>query len=444
MRRPAVAPDISKLFEMLDPERMEAVFSHLSDRVMDGAYLHWDELRRRKPPEGLSSEEWWLTIKVGRAQARRTLPFSDSEGRRFTYSLTDQALSMLHRIDRLASGSFEAPNAITNEESRNRYLVSGLMEEAISSSLLEGAATTRQEAKQLLRSGRAPRTRAEIMVVNNYQTMQTVRQDLDAPLSVGMICDIHRMITEGTLDHPDDAGRIQQPGERRVDVGDPLDPTVVFHRPPPAEELSDRLQELVDFANSVETEPFVHPVVKAIALHFGLAYIHPFVDGNGRTARALFYRSMLRDGFWLAEFLSISRLLYRAPVQYGLAFLRTETDGADFTYFLFHQLDVVRRTIDELFEYLRTKATEIRQVERMLRNLPGLNHRQLALLSHAVRRPEAVYTFDTHRISHGVVYQTARADLLDLEALGLLERHQVGRRYRFHPTQLLAERFLEG
>lgn len=443
MKLPAVAPTLGEVFSELPAERLSEVVGRMSGPTVDGRYLHWDQLRRRKPPDGLSPEEWWATLKFGRLPGR-PLPVTDDKGETFTYVLTDEALSMLHRIDRLAAGRIEAPEVITNEATRDRYVVSGLMEEAISSSLLEGAATTRQEAKQLLRSGRAPRSRAEVMVVNNYRTMQAIRHDLDRSLSVEMILDTHRLVTEGTLDNLDHAGRIQTPGEKRVDVGDWTDPALVYHRPPPAEELPARLEALVEFANSQDADPFVHPVVKAIALHFGLAYIHPFVDGNGRTARALFYRSMLRQGFWLTEFISISRLLYQAPVQYSRAFLYTETDSADFTYFLLHQLETVLRAIDELFAYLEAKVAEVRDMERVLKNLPGLNHRQLALLSHAIRRPDAVYTFDTHRNSHGVVYQTARADLLDLEALGLLERHQLGRQYRFYPAKGLAERLLDG
>ena len=439
MRIPKTPPETLKLWKAISQERLFQVVGTPSSAAVRGSYLHWDQLRRRTPPDGLTPEEWWLKLKLARSQGRRQLPLHDTKGQAFSYVLTDEALAMLHRADRFASGRIEVPEAITNEVTRDRYVVSSLMEEAIASSLLEGAATTRQEAKQLLRSGRPPRTRAELMVVNNYRTMQFIRRDLDQPLSVDLILEIHRMVTEGTLDDAEDAGRIQSSGERRVDVGDPVDPAVVFHRPPPAEELPALLDDLVRFANGAEEEPFVHPLVRAIAVHFFLAYVHPFVDGNGRTARALFYRSMLAQGYWLAEFLSISRLLYQAPAQYGTAFLHTETDEADFTYFLLHQLEVLCEAIDELLAYLETKVTEVRRVERALRKFPGLNHRQIALLSHAVRRPDAVYTFDTHRRSHDVVYQTARADLLDLEALGLLERRQVGRQYRFYPVPGLAE-----
>ena len=227
------------------------------------------------------------------------LPFADTSGQPFSYVLTDEALSMLHRIDQQAAGRIQMPKVVTSSATRDRYIVAGLIEEAINSSLLEGAATTRRDAKELLRSGRSPRTIDERMVVNNYRTMQNLRRHLGTPLTVDMVLDIHRMLADGTLDRAEDVGRFQQSGEKRVYVSGP-DPNDIYHRPPPADELPARMQKLVDFANGVEDQRFVHPVVRAIALHFQLAYIHPFVDGNGRTARALFYRSLLQHGYWLA------------------------------------------------------------------------------------------------------------------------------------------------
>ncbi|HZJ47749.1 MAG TPA: Fic family protein, partial [Acidimicrobiia bacterium] len=389
MKVPPFPPPEDEILVGMAGQRLSKVVAHMRGPTHGGRYLHWDQVRRRQPPADLSHEEWWLLLKWARRSGQRTLPFMDVTGRPFVYILTDEALAMMHRIDTLASGRIEAPDVITNRATRDRYVVSGLMEEAISSSLLEGAATTRVEAKEMLRSGRAPRNKGEQMVVNNYRTMQFIRQDLDQPLTLDMILEIHRMVTEETLERPQDAGRIQLPGERRVDIGDPIDPDVTFHSPPPAEQLPALLEQVVEFANDVESEPFVHPVVRAVAIHFYMAYVHPFVDGNGRTARALFYRSMLRQGYWLTEFISISRLLTRAPVQYGRSFLYTETDAADFTYFLLHQLDIVCRAIDDLMSYLDRRIKEVRSVEVALRGADGLNHRQLALLTHAIRRPDA-------------------------------------------------------
>ena len=431
---PASPPDFRGLIAGIKPDRVKALLTN--DQVgpaPKGRYYHWDELRRRVPPEGFSREEWWLGVKLSRISTARPLPLTDTEGRQMSYVLTDEALSILHQIDQQAAGQIQMPEVVTNSATKDRYIVAGLMEEAISSSLLENAATTRRDAKQLLRSGRKPRTVAERMVVNNYLTMQCIGRDLGAPLTVEMVEDIHRMVTEDTLDRPEDAGRIQQPGERRVDVGDDYS-EVPHHSPPPASELPDRLDSLVMFANQVEGQPFVHPVVRAIALHFYLAYIHPFVDGNGRTARALFYRSLLRQGYWLAEFFSISSLLYRVPAQYAKSFLYTETDDSDFTYFLLYHLNVLRRAIAEFLQSLEMKAAEVRQVERVLHGDPGLNHRQIALLSHALRNPYSLYTIREHQISHRVTYETARTDLLGLKELGFLTLRKSGREYRFFPV----------
>jgi Fic family protein len=436
---PQRPPALNELLSNLDPQRLNAI---VSSRREEDAYWHWDELRRRKPPDGLEVEEWWLQQKLIRAGNRRTLPFADTDGNFFWFTIPDEASSLLHEIDQLAAGRVVAPTEIVSESTRDRYLVSSLMEEAISSSLLEGAATTRQEAKQLLRSGREPVTRAERMVVNNYRTMNLIRQDLEEPLTPEMVLDIHRTVTEGTLEDPADAGRLQEVSDERVVVAHQYE-DLVYHRPPPADVLPQRLDALVAFANATESKPFLHPVIRAIAMHFWLAYDHPFVDGNGRTARALFYRSMLRQGYWLTEFLSISRLLYQAPAQYERAFLFVETDEADLTYFLLHQLRIIRSSIDELYEYLSQRAEEIRGLERHLGTTGRFNMRQLALLAHALKRPDAIYTFQTHQNSHRVVYETARKDLLDLEALGLLQRGRVGREFRFFPVRDLGQQILE-
>ena len=257
-----------------------------------------------------------------------------------------------------------------------------------------------------------------------------------------MIRDIHRMVTENTLDRPEDAGRIQEPGEERVVVGHPTEDRI-YHIPPPAEELPARMESLVAFANDVGSEPFVHPLVRAIALHFYLAYVHPFVEGNGRTARALFYRSLLRQGYWLAEYISISRLLRRAPAQYGRAFLYTETDRSDFTYFLLHQLDVLHRSIEELWIYLDAKAAELQQVEQALRGDSDFNHRQIDLLSHALRHPDGFYTIQWQQTRHGVTYPTAHRDLVELHELGLLKRRKVGKQFRYQFVSESLDQFLE-
>lgn len=291
----------------------------------------------------------------------------------------------------------------------------------------------------MLAEGRRPRDRGERMILNNFITMQRLMTWKSEPLTPELVLSIHRQISEGALDKEDGAGRLRRTDEP-IDIADEMTGTV-FHLPPPASELPERLEAMCRFANTEDGEGFIHPVIRAIILHFWLAYDHPFVDGNGRTARALFYRQMLHSNYWLFEFISISQFLRKAPVQYGEAFLHTETDDNDLTYFIVHQASIIRRALLELHDYVCQKSKETRATLRLLHEMPGINHRQQVVLTHALRHPNHVYSIAEHQTYNGISYATARGDLLGLAERGLLDRKQDGKAFAFVSPVDLKGRF---
>lgn len=440
MKIPLTPPNLASILSNLNSELFGKVYSE-STPTVDGAYLHWDQLRHRSSPEGLSSEQWWAAIKLARTGMIQALPLMDKRGRPFKIGIPENILIHLHHIDKDAAGHIQSPVEVTTPENRDRYLFQSTIEEAITSSQLEGAATTRRVAEDMLREGRKPRDQSERMIFNNFHAMELIRTIRDEPISPARILELHRILTEGTLDDPVDSGRLRRSDD--VHVADSRDGTII-HQPPSHGELEDRLEKLCAFANAEESsKPFVHPVLRAILLHFMIGYDHPFVDGNGRTARALFYWSIARSGYWLMEFVSISHYLRKAPSQYVRAYLHTETDENDTTYFLIHQLEVIRKAITGLHDYLARKVVEQKSTERLLvgsgklRN--RLNHRQLALLTHALKYPGEAYKIEGHQRSHAVVYQTARADLLGLHELGLLGKQKIGKGFVFEAPINLRE-----
>jgi Fic family protein len=262
--------------------------------------------------------------------------------------------------------------------------------------------------------------------------MRRVGDRRSEALDLDFLLDLHRTVSLDTLDDPSAVGRLRRADEDvRVTDVDGVD----LHIPPPANDLPARLEIMCRFANGAVPDYFVHPALRAILLHFWLAYEHPFVDGNGRTARALFYWAMLRQGYWLAEYLSISAAIKKAPAQYARAFLLAETDENDVTYFLLHHLDVIQGAIRDLHAHVQAKATETRAIERRLRSSEDLNHRQMTLLAHALKHADASYTIEGHRRSHNVVHETARTDLFGLQKKGFLEVKKVGKTYVFHPAR---------
>ncbi|MBS1153249.1 MAG: filamentation induced By protein Fic, partial [Myxococcaceae bacterium] len=154
----------------------------------------------------------------------------------------------------------------------------------------------------------------------------------------------------------------------------------------------------------------------------------------------LFYWAALRHGYWMFEFISISRVLLRSPTDYYRAFLFAETDHNDATYFLLHQARVIEEAVIDLRAWVSNQTKETRRFEDRIKGLKALNHRQQALLIQAVKHPKAELTIQRHRTDQGVVYQTARTDLLDLERRKLLVRTKRGKQWVFKPVENLEQR----
>lgn len=441
MKRPMPPPDPDALIEAAlraGPRALSQILQKPGAGPAD-PYLPWDRLRHKTPPAGLTHDEWWTGIKFTRRQMQRQLPLADASGRPFTFALPDVVLATLEAVGRDTAGQISIEEPVANPATRDRYLISSLIEEAINSSQLEGASTTRRVAKEMLRDGRRPRDRDELMIYNNYQAMRMIGELRNDPLTPELICEIHRVVTDGTLDNPGSSGRFQLPGEERIGVFS--DSGVLLHTPPAATALPERIERLCDFANGRLGDGYIPPVLRAITLHFMIGYDHPFEDGNGRTARALFYWSMLNQGYWLTEFVAISPILKGAPVKYAQSYLHTEDDENDLTYFHLHQLDVLQRSIARLHEYLGRKTHEMKDLQRKITNaFSTFNHRQVALLNHAVKNPDAAVTIRAHAGAHNVVYETARQDLTTLEQRGLLIKHRVGKAFAWTPAADLEAR----
>lgn len=346
------------------------------------------------------------------------------EGGHFGFCTTPQLQESLLLIDR---SSGVDPTATSGKRTLQKRLIAlhadgqlvarrridTFMGEAAESSIMEGASTTRSDAIDMLRSGRVPTTLAERMVLNNYMGMQRIKDWLDRPLSLEMLLELQEILTEGTLDDPTASGRLRNDAEP-VRVVDTRTEDTIFI-PPPVSSLRPLIASICEFANREHSgSSFVHPVVKAAVLHFLVGYAHPFIDGNGRTARAVFYWFALRHGYGLFEFLSISEIIRKGYARYPQAYLDCELDDGDLTYFILYHLDVIQQSLDRLSTHIEMEQERLRRSESILKLAKDLNLRQRLLLEHALRHPLTHYTVKSHANSNGIVLATSRADLDDL------------------------------
>jgi len=392
-------------------------------------YVHWDELRRKVLPT--DPETVWALMKLTRESQCRHVKFHEVL---LSFNMTSEAHRIVHMLDTGASGLMMVEEPLSKQE-MDRYIVSSLMEEAIASSQIEGAVTTTKDAKRMLRENRKPRSQSERMILNDYLTMQRIKEIKDQPLTVEIILELHRSITNGTLEDASSEGRFRTDDE--VVVADPFELDKVYHRPPSFVKLQTYMEDLCKFANNEDDVSFQHPLVKSIILHFMIGYVHPFVDGNGRLARALMYWYGLKRNYWLFEYMAISKVIKESKGKYGLAYLHAETDDNDVTYFINYNLDCMEKALKNTRDYIARKQGEQRESLKLISSHPELNFRQAEILKDLIKRKGEPVSIMEIASKFSVVHQTARSDLLFLVEHGLLDKMKVGKRllFRYAPKE---------
>lgn len=398
-------------------------------------YLHWEDFRHRRLPQGWTHEQLWALVLINR-RGKPIEGLLDKTGSPFTLNRSDPLSAALHRIDtkEVLWKALRPGREAAEASSDVSYRLRAAIEEAHASSAIEGAVTTRRQSRELLRSGRDPSNVSERMVWNSFQAIEQLDRWTVDPLAPELVLEMQTVITDGLLE-PGDRGHLRRDDDVRI--VDQHTGEVVFV-PPPATELPARLEALCEFANApVSDETFVHPVTRAILLHHQLAYDHPFADGNGRTARLLFMWSVLRSGYDWFRSLSISRAVNGARSRYYRAFQEVQTAGGDVTYFVRQQVRCIELEIQHLADFLSKRASLEAWLESKQAIESELNTRQLALVEHALQQPDTIFTTREHRQFHGVTQPTAWKDLTDLVQRGLLTESKQGRRSLYSTSKRL-------
>ncbi len=403
-----------ELSEYLKRQDILDFASKINDR-----YLYWDEFRYRPHPKKTKPELLWALIKFTRNYGITPLKISSIKNFTFKYNVTKTTSHKLHEFDMNLGTS---PAILIPCENKEKYLINSIMEESIASSQLEGASTTRKVAKEMLRTSRKPRNKSEKMILNNYLTNKKILNLKTKKLTPEMIMDIHAGMSKETLDDSDMEGKYRRANDIHV-----IDNATneICYTPPDFKLLPQLINDFCEYANNDNVS--THPIIKASILHFLIGYIHPFVDGNGRTARAISFWYLLSQDYWLFEYLSISRIIIKSPAQYAKAYLYTEKDENDLTYFINYHVKTIDSAFKDLKLYIDNQIKEKEKTYELLK-IDGINNRQLYLLRLFTENPNKIMTINELQNTFNVVYQTARTDLLDMVNLGFLDKKTLGKK----------------
>lgn len=423
-------------FQKIINESLESLGEYLdlhSPIDKKGRYLHYDSFRFRVP-KGLDSELAWAVVKLARTKQLTSLFSIGEPSKMCKFMLTPTIQKAISETDRNAtSAALEWMSSKIGEEKHVDYLLNDLIDdEAISSSQLEGAATTTKVAKDLLKRKRKPRNIDEKMIVGNYIMMKCAWKNRNKDLSLDLISELHQIGTEGINDEKYQPGVFRKSDDVMVVDGEGN----VVHTPPPYNGIKARLKKLVKWINTchhdADGSTYIHPLIKAISLHFAIGYEHPFRDGNGRVARSLFYWYLFKNDYAAFRYIAISVLLKLAPVKYGKSYLYTETDEMDMTYFIDYQCSIVLRAISKYKEEYRKTLKGIEEFDKWLWEsglFKKLSDKQRVVFQIARSGIAPYFTTTNVKENLGCSYNTAASVLNGLVDMRLFKKKKKGREW---------------
>lgn len=413
------------------PDKLEQYLQFLTPMDKKGRYLSYDELRHRIDGD-LDHKLVWSLVKSARNRQKAKIIKLGEPRKQCHYLLTPLIQKAISEVDRnTTSASLEWISSKIGEKSQVEYLLNDLIEdESISSSQLEGAATTTRVAKELLKRNRKPRSEDEKMIVGNYKLMIFAWENRETPLSLDLLRKMHQVAVEGIDDDAYAPGNFRKSDDVHVVNSD----GEIVHTPPSYKTLKNRLKEFVNWVNedheASDDSSYIHPLIKAITIHFCIGYEHPFQDGNGRVARALFYWYMFKKDFASFRYIAISVLLKKAPTKYGKSYLYAESDQMDLTYFIEHQSSVIIRAIQKFKDSYKNAATEIDRFNEWLFKsglYKKLSDKQRTVFQVAKSEVAIAFTIRNVEKNLGCSYNTASSVLNGLVDLKLFSKIKNGR-----------------
>lgn len=356
--------------------------------------------------------EVWKDVQEFRKKSGIKLPLQDQQEEDLFVVLSEELKELIVGIDDIANKNlFENARIDIKEE----IMLEALLDEAYQSSVIEGAHTTKKQTKKMIEENIEPKDKSEKMVLNNYYALKYVMENKNEPITEKTILDVYKIVTKEILDEEDKSEKY------RTDQNEVLNQlNEVIYTPPLAKNVQSMMDNLIKFLYHEDEN--IHPILKALIFHYYFVYIHPFHDGNGRTARALTYMYLLQNNYTFFKCFSISSMIVDSRGSYYKSIKDSEDSEGDTTYFILVYSKIIMDSIKKVTgDFLRQYQKDIILDQIQTRGL-SLNKRQEKAINYMLKYSKSIdiniYINKINKVSQ----ETGRKDLNDLVEYNLVEK----------------------
>jgi Fic family protein len=244
---------------------------------------------------------------------------------------------------------------------------------------LEGNALDFEEAKEVVLSQNlhSVRTRDVQEVINYRKVMDYIEEewkDKRAQITEYVVKKIHHLTVENIL--PSDlAGHYR---EKKVVIRDSQSGEITY-RPPDPEQLSFLMTEFLNWLNNNDSQN-IYPLLKAGIAHHELVKIHPFLDGNGRVARAVTTLILYTEGYDIRRFFSLEEYYDKDPLAYYVNLQKANV--GDLTPWLEYFTKGLAEELDKIKNKIKKLSTDIHVKEKLGGKQVYLNERQTKIIEY--------------------------------------------------------------
>lgn len=382
---------------------------------LESNYYSKDELVYRID-RNINLNKFWEELMLKRRSNAIELPLLDQNNNKFWFVKTKK---IEENMAFLNSNGVKDLFDIINPEVKQVVTLENLIDEAFNSSVIEGAFSTRKRTKELVEKGIQPQNKSEQMIINNYNALKYVLNNIDSEFTEDKILDIYNIVTYKTLSSEDEVEKYRTDF---VGVWDTSQDKYTYLAPKYTE-VQALMNSLIDFAQNFNMEP----LLKASIIHFYFVYIHPFFDGNGRTARALSYMYLLQSGYEFFKYFSISTILQEERKKYYKSIENTEIYDSDMTYFIENNLEATVKSLQLMIDKYK-KEYGFRIIKQTYEE-KGIkfSERQLKCIKYMIKSNRLSIRINEYKTKYRVSYETARSELKELYDLGVFKKEKVGK-----------------